>query len=149
MSGESKPVNSKKSSTAQGDAKLGTCWGGETLTGTCCVSGLDGSTWLFSLSLVQLEAKATRIPVARKRWWFPERLPATWIGSSQSLQNSALSSTQNMKAGLSYSYMMKDKVSKIIYVQQILQPSNKLIQFETQFKFPMKFAIFGLWSYLI
>jgi len=26
---------------------------------------------------VQLEAKATRIPVARKRWWFPERLPAT------------------------------------------------------------------------
>jgi len=47
------------------------------LTGTCCVSGLDGSTWLFSLSLAQLEPKATRIPVARKRWWFPERLPAT------------------------------------------------------------------------
>lgn len=120
LSGDSKSVNSNKSSTAQEDVKLGTCWEG-TFTGTSCAFGLDGSTWPFSLSLVQLEPKATRIPVARKRWWFPERLPATWIGSSQSLQKSALSSTQNMKAALSYSY--------ITYITKLI----KLSMFNTGF----------------
>lgn len=104
LSGDSKSVNSNKSSTAQEDVKLGTCWEG-IFAGTSCAFGLDGSTWPFSLPLVQLEPKATLIPVARKRWWFAERLLAKWIGSSQSLQKSALSSTQNMKAGLSYSYI--------------------------------------------
>lgn len=112
FSGDSKPVNSKKSSTAQEDVKLGNCWEG-TLVGTCCAFLLGGSKWLFSLSLVQLELEATLIPVARKRWWFAERLPAEWIGSSQSWQKSALSSTQNMNAGLSYWWREKeeDKIS--------------------------------------
>lgn len=127
LSEESKSVNSNKSSTAQEEAKLGTCCAG-TSKGTCFVSWLDGSIWLLSFPWVQLEPKATRIPVARKRWWFAERLPATWIGSSQSLQNSALSSTQNMKAGLSYSYI-KQKVRKIIHVHQIFHThvSNQII----------------------
>uniref|UniRef100_A0A0D9VI27 Uncharacterized protein n=1 Tax=Leersia perrieri TaxID=77586 RepID=A0A0D9VI27_9ORYZ len=49
----------------------------------------------------ETEPNPTRMPVARYRWWFPESVPGTWIGSSQSRQNSALSSTQKMNAAFS------------------------------------------------
>uniref|UniRef100_A0A0D9VI26 Uncharacterized protein n=1 Tax=Leersia perrieri TaxID=77586 RepID=A0A0D9VI26_9ORYZ len=50
----------------------------------------------------ETEPNPTRMPVARYRWWFPESVPGTWIGSSQSRQNSALcgeSETMGMGTG--------------------------------------------------
>lgn len=104
LSCDSKSENSNKSSTSQEGVKLGTCWEGASRETCGAVLLLGGSKWVLSLSSVHLESElmATRIPVARKRWWFAETLPAEWTGSSQSSQNSALSSTQNMKAVLSW-----------------------------------------------
>ena len=97
LSEDSISENCNRSSTAHEDAKF-----------DCCCAGIfievwgallwGGSNPFFSVFLLQLELKATRIPVARNLWWFAERLPAEWIGSSQSRQKRALSSTQKMKA---------------------------------------------------
>uniref|UniRef100_A0A0E0CN35 Uncharacterized protein n=1 Tax=Oryza meridionalis TaxID=40149 RepID=A0A0E0CN35_9ORYZ len=46
----------------------------------------------------EAEAKPTRMP----RWWLPESVPGTWMGSSQSRQKSARSSTQKMNAAFSW-----------------------------------------------
>lgn len=100
MSEDSGSEKCRNSSRAHWDEKLEACCVG-VFKETCCLFSLGGSKLLFSFSLLQPELKATRIPVARNRWWFAERLPAEWIGSSQSWQKRALSSTQKMKAALS------------------------------------------------
>lgn len=100
LSEDSRSEKCSMSSTAQEDVKLEAS-GVVIFMGICCLSWLGGSKQLFAVSLLQLEFRATRIPVARYRWWFAERLPAEWMGSSQSWQNMALSSTQKMKAALS------------------------------------------------
>lgn len=107
---DSKSENCKKSSTAQGDEMFEDCCVG-IFTEVCDACWFGGSDIFLSASLEQLELKATRIPVAKNLWWLAERLPGEWIGSSQSLQKSALSSTQKMKAAFSWtSYKTHSKL---------------------------------------
>lgn len=105
-----KSESCNKSSTAQeGEVKLEACCKVVFTETTRCAFWLGGSKqFLFSESLLHLELKATWIPVASKRWWLADRLPAEWIGSSQSWQNRALSSTQNMKAAFSCGWDRED-----------------------------------------
>ena len=108
LSEDSKSENCNKSSTAhEEDVKLGACCGGIFMV-ICCEFWLGGgSEELLSVSLAHFELKATRIPVAKNLWWLAARLPAEWIGSSQSRQKRALSSTQKMKAA--FSCKMRDR----------------------------------------
>lgn len=86
LSEESKSEKCSKSSNSHvGELILEDCCAG-VFVAICCafLLGGGGSSCVFSTSSGPLDFRATWIPVAKNLWWFAARLPAEWIGSSQS-----------------------------------------------------------------